>query len=95
MGLLDAHLEEESRIILANFGGWILDVGNGIVSAIKLDDEVEDPSWIRILENLLLKIDKDHIQCFASTIHFDFSFNYEDPEYLKERDMIIPKKMKL
>ena len=62
MRLQDTHLDEESRISIANFGKQILDVENGTIPATKLNDEEEESSWIEIHKNLLLRT-KNHIQC--------------------------------
>lgn len=48
-------MDEKSRASLVSFGNWILEVENGKVSTIKLEEDNEEACWIKVLNVLLIK----------------------------------------
>ena len=72
MRLSSDDMDEESRISLINLGKQILKIGDEKIPAIKLHDDEEEATWIKNLNNLLIKMDKDNVQHVASIIYSDF-----------------------
>ncbi|XP_020082725.1 uncharacterized protein LOC109706350, partial [Ananas comosus] len=89
MRLLKSPFNDVSKESLANFAKWTLDLGDGKLDAIKLDNE-EEASWIKIPDDLLIKNSGDGIQDIVSTIYGDIQENYGEVTYLRDRAIITP-----
>lgn len=62
MRLLNNDMDEESMTSVLNFTKWILDIGDGKVPTIKLNEEQEETTWIKIPDDLLIKYDGNCVQ---------------------------------
>ncbi|XP_038698353.1 uncharacterized protein LOC119995940 [Tripterygium wilfordii] len=89
MRLSTAGLTEEEMPELANFAQWLLDVGEGKVETVKRNEEEEQPTWIRMLDNMLVHSEKCDIKDITSEVYDGFMTLYQDPNYLKERVIVI------
>ena len=47
------------KIAIVNFSGWVLDVDDGKVSTIVATEE--EPTWIKISSNLLMKAEANGV----------------------------------
>ncbi|XP_071714652.1 uncharacterized protein [Rutidosis leptorrhynchoides] len=72
------------------FNKWVLAAGDGNVPALSKDGE-DEPSWIKIPAEFIVKSDKPSIDAIVDTIFPDFSLRQEDEEYLRERAILTPR----
>ena len=84
MRLLNDNINEDSEKAIANFSKWILKVGDGKVPTIKLEQDEKEPVWIKILNDLLIKTDKDHIQNITLEVYSNFEENFANAAYPKK-----------
>ena len=89
MRLQNKNLSKEQQDELRDFTNWLLDLGDGKLPTTKHDND-EDPTWIRIPNDLLLLTDKSKIPALVNAIYPDFKQNYLNPTYLKERAILTP-----
>ena len=89
MRLQNKNLSKEQQDELRDFTNWLLDLGDGKLPTTKHDND-EDPTWIRIPNDLLLLTDKQKIPALVKAIYTDFKQNYLNPTYLKERAILTP-----
>ncbi|XP_038709423.1 uncharacterized protein LOC120004225 isoform X1 [Tripterygium wilfordii] len=81
-------LSDHEKSELDRFGQWLLHIGEGKADTIKLNDDEEYPTWIRIPDSLLLKSEKGDVEDIVSEIYDGLASFYSNPEYLKERAII-------
>ncbi|XP_071924918.1 uncharacterized protein [Coffea arabica] len=74
---------------LEEFSKWILDLGEGKLPAISLDDE-EESTWIEIPNDLLIPQDTDCIHCIIDSTYPDLLANYNNASYLLNRAILAP-----
>ena len=67
----------------------MLNLGDGKLIATKHDND-EEPTWIRIPNDLLLVTDGPKIPALVDNIYPNFKENYLNPSYLKERAILSP-----
>ncbi|XP_071740919.1 uncharacterized protein [Rutidosis leptorrhynchoides] len=72
------------------FNKWVLDIGDGKVPAVCKDGE-EEPTWIEIPDEFMVKSDKPPIDAIVDTIFPDFLENHENEDYLSERAILTPR----
>ena len=89
MRLQNKNLSKEQQDELRDFTNWLLDLGDGKLPTTKHDND-EDPTWIRIPNDLLLLTHKPKIPALVNAIYPDFKQNYLNPTYLKERAILTP-----
>jgi ATP-dependent DNA helicase PIF1 len=82
-------LTEEGRKDLADFSKRMLDIGEGNIEATTKEGESKS-SWIKILEQFLLRPDGDKISCMVNAIYIDLQSKYMDSTYLRERVILTP-----
>ncbi|XP_056685899.1 uncharacterized protein [Spinacia oleracea] len=75
---------------LAQFSQWVLDVGDGKIPAIVMEGE-EEPNWIEIPDDILLKDKGDKKKAIIQEIYPDLLNKYRDLNYLTERAILTPK----
>ncbi|XP_071740091.1 uncharacterized protein [Rutidosis leptorrhynchoides] len=80
------HLAE---LMQQEFNRWILDIGDGKVAAVCKDGE-EEPTWIEIPEQFIVKSEKPPIDAVVDTIFPDFLQRYKNEDYLCERTILTP-----
>lgn len=68
------------------FAQWILDIGNGDIEGLSLNNEC-DNDWIKIPQDLLIGPDHD-IHDLIDVIYQDFDKRGSDPNYLKSRAIL-------
>lgn len=83
----DLTVEEQQEI--AELSAWVLDIGEGKVSAVR-DDGENEGAWIKIPRDLLLMSEGDKISCIIETVYPDLCARYSDPLYLKNRAILTP-----
>ncbi|XP_038716239.1 uncharacterized protein LOC120009649 [Tripterygium wilfordii] len=88
MRLSDIGLNNQQRSELKKFSDWLLDIREGREATIKINEDEEVPSWIKIPESLLLKSEKGEIEDMIREIYEHLPSLYSDPNYLKERAII-------
>ncbi|XP_020080716.1 ATP-dependent DNA helicase PIF1-like [Ananas comosus] len=74
---------------ILSFAKWILDLGDGKLDAIKLENE-EEPTWIKIPDDMLIKNSGDSIRDIVLAIYQDLEHNYNNSSYLRDRAIIAP-----
>ncbi|XP_071718552.1 ATP-dependent DNA helicase RRM3-like [Rutidosis leptorrhynchoides] len=98
------HLHTLSRIMRVNeytfdgqidsrkctFNKWVLDVGNGNMTASSKDGE-DEPSWIKIPNEFIVKYGINPIETIVDTIFPDFNLRQDDEDYLRERAILTPR----
>ncbi|XP_038711761.1 uncharacterized protein LOC120005955 [Tripterygium wilfordii] len=89
MRLSMVGLSNYDNIQLAKFADWLLQIGDGTAEAIKMKDDEESPTWIRIPDNLLVQSINGDVEDIVSAVYPDFLSSYSDPNFLKERAIII------
>ncbi|XP_071739204.1 uncharacterized protein [Rutidosis leptorrhynchoides] len=72
------------------FNQWVLDIGEGKVPALCKDGE-DEPTWIRIPAEFIVKSDKPPIEAIVDTIFPNFISSQEDEDYLRERAILTPR----
>ncbi|XP_071741410.1 uncharacterized protein [Rutidosis leptorrhynchoides] len=82
----DGHVDPQKQ----EFNRWILDIGDGQVPAVCKDGE-EEPTWIEILEQFIVKSEKPPIDAVIDTIFPYFIQRYKNEDYLRERAILIPR----
>ncbi|XP_038719916.1 uncharacterized protein LOC120012542 [Tripterygium wilfordii] len=88
MRLQATGLTVDERTSMAVFAQWILDVGDGQVPYVSIEDGEEEPSWIRIPDELLLKSNGDLLDSIIAEIYDNLENSYNNTEYLNERAII-------
>ncbi|OAY76794.1 hypothetical protein ACMD2_26000 [Ananas comosus] len=79
----------EDKADLEAFAKWTLDLGDGKISAIKLDNE-EEPTWIKIPDDILIKNSGNGVRDIVASIYDNLEYNYNDAFYLRDRAIITP-----
>ncbi|XP_020108369.1 uncharacterized protein LOC109724099 isoform X2 [Ananas comosus] len=79
----------ESQEDILNFAKWILDLGDGKLNAVKLENE-EESTWIKIPDDMLIKNTGDGIRDIVSAVYDNLEQNYNDSSYLRDRAIITP-----
>ncbi|XP_071713309.1 uncharacterized protein [Rutidosis leptorrhynchoides] len=72
------------------FNKWVLDVGKGKVPA-RCKDGEEEPTWIKIPDEFVVRSEKPPIEEIVDTIFQDFTVRQEDEEYLREQAILTPR----
>ncbi|XP_071694291.1 uncharacterized protein [Rutidosis leptorrhynchoides] len=72
------------------FNKWVLDIGDGKVQAVCKDRE-EEPTWIEIPDEFIVKSDKPPIDAIIDTIFPDFLERHKNEDYLSERAILTPR----
>ncbi|KAL0456232.1 UNVERIFIED_CONTAM: hypothetical protein Slati_0962400 [Sesamum latifolium] len=78
MRLHHSSLDPKELEIMRNFGKWILELGDEKLPAYNFDNE-DEPSWIKIPDNLLIHNSGDPIMDVVSSTYPDLVFKYNDP----------------
>ncbi|GJZ41767.1 ATP-dependent DNA helicase PIF1-like protein, partial [Tanacetum coccineum] len=73
-----------------NFNRWVLAVGAGKLPAKKKETE-DEPTWIEILEEFLIKSWSNPIEQIVLETYPDFTTRQTDESYLKERAILTPR----
>nr|GEV74723.1 ATP-dependent DNA helicase PIF1-like [Tanacetum cinerariifolium] len=73
-----------------NFNRWVLAVGDGKLLAMKKVIE-DEPTWIEILEEFLIKLWSNLIENIVLETYLDFTTRQTDKSYLKERAILTPR----
>ncbi|XP_071712507.1 uncharacterized protein [Rutidosis leptorrhynchoides] len=81
----DGHVDPRKQ----EFNRWVLDIGDGRAAAVCKDGE-EEPTWIEILEQFIVKSEKPPIDAVIDTIFPDFLRRYKNEDYLREREILTP-----
>ncbi|XP_020097133.1 uncharacterized protein LOC109716214 [Ananas comosus] len=89
MRLLKCPSDEISKEESVTFAKWILDLGDGKLDTIKLDNE-EEATWIKIPDDMLIKDSGDGIKDIVSAVYDDIQQNYNDATYLRDRAIFTP-----
>jgi hypothetical protein len=89
MGLKAQGLTDEDKKELAEFSKWMLDIGEGKISAIAKQDETK-LSWIKVPDELLLKPSRDKIACIVDAVYPGIQSMFMDTAYLRERAILNP-----
>ncbi|XP_020102972.1 uncharacterized protein LOC109720334 [Ananas comosus] len=90
MRLLRGSMNNTIDTSLAEFSQWVLDIGDGKINSVKLDGE-EEPSWIKIPDDMLIKASQNSIETIISEIYDNIGENYNNPDYLRDRAIITPR----
>ncbi|KAL0453975.1 UNVERIFIED_CONTAM: hypothetical protein Slati_1375600 [Sesamum latifolium] len=89
MRLHHSSLDPTEVETMRNFGKWALELGDGKLPAYNFDNE-DEPSWIKILDNLLIYNSGDPIMDVVSSTYPDLAFKYNDPTFFRERAILAP-----
>ncbi|XP_071708683.1 uncharacterized protein [Rutidosis leptorrhynchoides] len=72
------------------FNKWVLDIRDGKVPTVCKDRE-EEPTWIEIPVEFIVKSDKPPIDAIVDTIFPDFLEIHKNEDYLSERAILTPR----
>ncbi|XP_071688102.1 uncharacterized protein [Rutidosis leptorrhynchoides] len=72
------------------FNKWVLDVGEAKVPT-RCKDREDEPTWIKIPDEFVVRSEKPPIEAIVDTIFQDFTVRQEDEEYLHERAILTPR----
>ncbi|GJU07233.1 ATP-dependent DNA helicase PIF1-like protein [Tanacetum coccineum] len=72
------------------FNKWVLSVGNGTVVA-KAKHGEDEPSWIQIPEEFIIKSSGNPIEQIVDDTYLDFIERQNDDDYLTERAILTPR----
>ncbi|XP_048435427.1 uncharacterized protein LOC125475105 [Pyrus x bretschneideri] len=89
MRLSKTGLDKRERQELANFGKWILDIGNGTIAR-SLSSTDEESCWVQIPKQLLIRFEEDPIKVMVSSVYTNSKTNFRDVPYLKEKVVVTP-----
>lgn len=84
MRLRDPTMDPSDMNQIMNFNKWLLDMGDGKLPAIALDQE-DEATWITIPDDLLIPINEDPIGAIVQNTFPDLLNKINDIDYLKER----------
>ncbi|KAH7679023.1 DNA helicase protein [Dioscorea alata] len=83
------NIDEQSRNQIREFSQWILQIGDGAIPSIEINDNGnEDEHLIEIPKKLLVENSEDAIQSIIDYVYSELQKNYSNPEYLKQRAII-------
>jgi PIF1-like helicase len=74
----------DMRVEAQDFADWLLAVCDGLVETKSLPNELEEPSWIKIPDDLLIKHRGDPIKAIADKIYSDIINNLGDKNYFAQ-----------
>ncbi|XP_071699381.1 uncharacterized protein [Rutidosis leptorrhynchoides] len=72
------------------FNKWVLDVGDGNVPASSKEGD-DEPSWIKIPEEFIVKNGINPIETIVDTIFPEFHLRQDNEDYLRERAILTPR----
>jgi PIF1-like helicase/Helicase len=81
---------ENMRAQAQYFADWLLAIGDGLVDTKSLPGELEEPSWIKIPNDLLIKYRGDPVEGIADEIYKDVVSNLGDKNYFAQRAIVAP-----
>ena len=86
---LDANKSEYKE--LNDFNQWILSIGNGDTESNTTSNtnDLSDSITVQIPDDLLIKQSDNKIEALVNSTFPDFKSNYNDPEYLKNRAILV------
>jgi len=86
---LDANKSEYKE--LNDFNQWILSIGNGDTESNTTSNtnDLSDSITVQIPDDLLIKQADNKIEALVNSTFPDFISNYNDPEYLKNRAILV------
>ena len=90
MRLHHSNITNDRQKEITELSDWILNIGNSTINVIK-DDENEDVTWIAIPNNYILNFDSNPIETISNLIYNDFTTNFENIEYLRQRAIVASK----
>jgi hypothetical protein len=77
MRLMAPTPNEETKMELAKFSQWMLDIGEGNIESIARDGESK-PSWIQIPDEYLLRTLGDKVSYIVDSVYPNLTKNYMD-----------------
>ncbi|XP_071704021.1 uncharacterized protein [Rutidosis leptorrhynchoides] len=83
---VDGRVDARKR----EFNKWVLEIGDGKVPALCQDGE-DEPTWINIPEEFIVKSEKPPIEAIVDTVFPDFIQRHRDEDYLRERAILTPR----
>ncbi|XP_071689360.1 uncharacterized protein [Rutidosis leptorrhynchoides] len=83
---VDGRVDARKR----EFNKWVLEIGDGKVPALCQDGE-DEPTWINILEEFIVKSEKPPIEAIVDTVFPYFIQRHRDKDYLRERAILTPR----
>ncbi|XP_026386119.1 ATP-dependent DNA helicase PIF1-like isoform X2 [Papaver somniferum] len=88
MRLMNADSDDAQQQEIADFGKWVLDVGDG---KIPISETKDDSTWIQIPDDLLVKCDNgDYINTIVESTYPSLLERYVDYRSLEERCILAP-----
>ncbi|XP_026434114.1 uncharacterized protein LOC113331631 [Papaver somniferum] len=91
MRLLKGNCTSAEKQTISKFGKWILDLGDGKLPEKAVEGEDEDPTWINIPDDLLIKADENPIETIVDVVYSELIVRFKDKNYLRERCILAPK----
>ncbi|KAI3885551.1 hypothetical protein MKX03_009249, partial [Papaver bracteatum] len=90
MRLMNRDSNDEQKQAIAAFSKWVLQLGDGKLPAMSLEEH-EEPTWIKVPDDLLIQSNGDSVGSIIENTYPDLIHKYEDVEYLKERCILTSK----
>ena len=91
MRLMKKGLTSLEKQEIVQFADWMLQIGEGRIQSI-FETNDTDASWIEIPDDMLIHCDSNNgIEALFLATYPNFSINYNNPDYLRERAIITPR----
>ncbi|KAL0319969.1 UNVERIFIED_CONTAM: hypothetical protein Sradi_5258400 [Sesamum radiatum] len=89
MRLTSMSIDTTEVCTMHEFSKWVLDLGEGKLPTISLEEESE-PAWIKIPDDLLIPDGDDDLGRIVETTYPNLMADYNVPEYLRSRAILSP-----
>ncbi|XP_026378650.1 uncharacterized protein LOC113273096 [Papaver somniferum] len=89
--LLNGNCSSAEKQMISEFGKWILDLGDGKLPEKAIEGKDEEPTWIKIPDDLLIKADENPIEAIVDAVYPDLIARFKDKNYLRERCILAQK----
>ncbi|XP_026398120.1 uncharacterized protein LOC113293890 [Papaver somniferum] len=91
MRLLNGNCNSAEKQSISEFSKWILDLGDGKLPAKAIKGEDDEPTWIKIPDDLLIESGENPIETIFQAIYPRLLDKIEDQDYLRKRCILTPK----
>ncbi|XP_026378687.1 uncharacterized protein LOC113273137 [Papaver somniferum] len=91
MRLLNGNCNSAEKQSISEFSKWILDLGDGKLPAKAIEGEDDEPTWIKIPDDLLIESGENPIETIVQAIYPGMLDKIEDQDYLRKRCILTPK----
>ncbi|XP_026451085.1 uncharacterized protein LOC113351282 [Papaver somniferum] len=91
MRLLNGNCNSAEKQSISEFSKWILDLGDGKLPSKEIEGEDDEPTWIKIPDDLLIESGENPIETIVQAIYPGLLDKIENQDYLRKRCILTPK----